>query len=393
VRTIEDGIEELQKLIECGVQYWLLGAGASFDAKIPLMYPLTERVNALILEPELSDLFNKIRQELPDSSHIEHVLSHIGDLIALATRSKSKKAYVGTNEYTTEQLQALHECIISKIAEIIRYGYKPSSATDAEEIGKLGNPIVEIEFHQAFIAALFDGRSNLEARSRVMFITTNYDTLLEDALTLARRSVHDGFSAGGIGYWIGHDQAYVETLSPQTHQLIKLHGSVDWLRAGDGTLVRGRYGTRYLSNLSETIIYPQATKYVETQRDPFANLFGAFRRVLQVSQSHVLCTVGYSFGDEHVNLEVQNQLEYKGNKTNVIAFVKEVPDGKPGTATRLPDSLERWRNNSQYGSRIYVASDKALYVGTERFDPVPLSELKWWSFSGLTTFLKTGRAL
>lgn len=389
MNTLDEGIEEIQKLLETNVQYWLLGAGASYESKIPLMYPLTDRIIELVTGAH-GDLLNAIRAELPARSHIEHVLSHIGDLIAIASRKEVKQAHVGGKDHALADLVSLHREIIGNIASTVRYGYRPATNASPAEVGTLATPIVEIEHHQNFLAALFEGRSNLESRSRVGFVTTNYDTLLEDALALCRRSVFDGFTAGGVGYWIGHGNEDVENLPPRTHHMIKLHGSVDWLRGENGNLLRGRYGTKYLANLSDALIYPQATKYVETQKDPFADLFGAFRKSISMSASHILCTVGYSFGDDHINAEIETALSKEGNKSTVIAFSKELPGTSGGTATVLPDTLERWRQNQKYGPRIYVATDKALYAGALTLPVATGMELNWWSFSGLTKFLQTG---
>ena len=389
MKTIDEGIEELHKLLEANIQYWLLGAGASYESKIPLMYPLTDRIMNLVTGAH-SALLNSIRAELPPNSHIEHVLSHIGDLIAIASRKQTKEAHVAGNDHALTDLVSLHQEVIGHIATTVRYGFRPAIAGSPAEVGTLEVPIVEIDHHQNFLEALFEGRSNLESRSRVGFITTNYDTLLEDALAMCRRSVCDGFTAGGVGYWIGHRNEIIEKLPPRTHHLIKLHGSVDWLRGSNGNLLRGRYGTKYLANLSDTLIYPQATKYVETQKDPFADLFDAFRKSISASASHILCTIGYSFGDEHINAEIEAALSKEGNKTTVIAFSKEPPGMAGATTTELPETLERWRRNPKYGSRIYAATDKALYAGALTMPAATGSTLNWWSFSGLTRFLQTG---
>lgn len=388
MKDFDEALEELSKLLEAGMQVWLLGAGASYDAKIPLMLQLTSRVCGLVAAPHDAPL-DSIRGELPGTAHIEHVLSHLGDLIAIASRTNSGQATVGGIAYTVDQLKGLHAEVIRRIAETIRYGYRAAAEGTAEEVGTLQQPIVDVTHHSAFMDALFAGRANLESRSRVVFTTTNYDTLIEDALSLARRRVVDGFSTGGIGFWTGHREEEVDRLPPRCHQVVKLHGSVDWLRSADGALVRARYGTSYLSRLEDTLIYPQATKYVETQRDPFAELFAAFRRLLASTESHVLCIVGYSFGDEHINLEIEEALKRESNKTNVIAFVREVG---PHGATLLPERLRTWTTGATFRNRVYVASDQALYAGGARFGPAGGGELNWWSFAGLTGFLRTGSA-
>jgi SIR2-like domain len=385
LNTFEEGVEELQKLLETGLQVWLMGAGVSVESNIPLMYALTDRVRGLV-GPANSALLAAISSELPTSATVEHILSHIGDLVAIADRTSRGMVALGGEDYGTEDLKSLHAELVRHIAGTVRYGYRASTEGTAEGVGTIDSPIVEVTQHRNFMSVLFSGRANLESRSRVVFVTTNYDTLIEDSLAMSRRRVFDGFSSGGIGFWIGHEPEVLEKLPPRTHQVIKLHGSVDWLRSEGGAVVRARYGTSYLSDLESTIIYPQATKYVETQRDPFAQLFRAFRRNLAMKEGHVLCVVGYSFGDEHVNLEIEEAMLREGSKTNVIAFSREnvIED-----RTELPRRLQLWLAGS-FGDRVYVASDRALYSGSKRFEPSGLDELSWWNFAGLVRFLESG---
>jgi hypothetical protein len=386
LNTFDEGVEELQKLLETTFQVWLMGAGASYASNIPLMHELTSHVFGLVKSPH-STLLNAIKNELHENAHIEHVLSHIGDLIALATRNRSGMITLGGTEYDLTGLKSLHSEIIRHIAVTVRYGYRPASNGTVKSIGTINRPIVKIEYHKHFMSALFSGRSNLESRSRVVFATTNYDTLIEDALSISKRSVFDGFSAGGIGFWTGHSAELLENLPPRTHQVIKLHGSVDWLRYDDGSdVVRARYGTDYLANLENTLIYPQATKYIETQRDPFADLFLAFRRNLGTHDSHVLCIVGYSFGDEHINIEIEEAMRRVGSKTNIVAFSREVT---VAGGTELPATLKSWLGDS-FAARVYVASDKALYAGGKRLTRTLPGDMNWWTFSGLTQFLQSG---
>jgi hypothetical protein len=41
-------ISQLEENLKCSELNWLLGAGISFDAKLPLMYPLTNRVSNIL---------------------------------------------------------------------------------------------------------------------------------------------------------------------------------------------------------------------------------------------------------------------------------------------------------------------------------------------------------
>src|SRR5690606_3798542 len=128
--------------------------------------------------------------------------------------------------------------------------------------------------------AIFSNRSNLLSRSKLNFFSTNYDTLLEDALGLEKLTVVDGFSGGAIAYWNPIFEFGNKSSAANQCLLYKLHGSIDWQRDETKGLVRTRYGTKYLANKSDIMIYPQATKYIETQKDPFSYLFNGFRSAL-----------------------------------------------------------------------------------------------------------------
>lgn len=383
-----DTVESLRRLLDTGRQYWLFGAGISYGANIPLMYPLTDRVKAMLAGADLQ-IFNDIVADLPGDCHVEHILSHIGDLVALATRVKSKSAPLGAAQRSVDELTAAHSAIIGSIATTVRYGYRHDSNPALVEIGAQGKSIVKIDDHLDFVRTLFATRANLEARSDISFFTTNYDTLLEDALCLAHRVPIDGFSGSAIGFWdpeaVNHSKAASST---NASSICKLHGSVDWVLDPVFGLVRCRYDVKYLSATNNVLIYPQATKYVETQKDPFAHQFSSFRSALASRQSHVLAVCGYSFGDNHINNEIDVALKSPTRKTNLVAFVKET--AAPGGPTKLPELLQEWSGNAAINARVYIATDKALYWNSMKYESAPGAELNWWSFTGMTKFLRDG---
>ncbi|KPB86694.1 Uncharacterized protein AC504_3796 [Pseudomonas syringae pv. maculicola] len=387
MKSFSHGVEELRRVLDLGRQHWLLGAGASLVSGIPLMYPLTARVKSQLQDSDL-EIFLATMSDLPDDAHVEHILSHLGDLIALAERSKSKAAHLAGKDIDLQQLEATYRTIIKVIAVTVRYGYRTAYDANPEQIGTYETPIVDVDPHVKFVRQVFGGRVNLEPRSQVGFITTNYDTLLEDALAIERRIALDGFSGGAIAYWDGVSIDPSTSTGYREHRVLKLHGSVDWFKNTEVGLLRVRYGVKYLADLAGTLIYPQATKYLETQKDPFAKIFDCFRRVLQSQESHLLAIVGYSFGDNHINGEIEHALLTKSNKTVIVAFSRE---NAIETGTEVCATLRQWLENKEFGSRIYVATDKALYHGSSRYVQEPIgSDLEWWTFEGVTKFLESG---
>jgi hypothetical protein len=381
-------IEELRKHLDSSRQNWLFGAGISFNSNIPLMYPLTKRIIKIIGDSSnLTDknILSLLTDELDAKSHIEHYLSHIGDLIAIADRSKSKTATFQKESFTKDELLHLHKSIITEIGNTVRYGYSFNGKD--EIIGNSVNPIVEIEHHIKFVQSLYLNRANLTSRSKLTFFTTNYDTLLEDALGLEKFTVVDGFSGGAIAYWNPQFEFQNSDDLPNRCILYKLHGSIDWQRNDKKELVRTRYGTKYLADKSDIMIFPQATKYVETQKDPFSYLFQGFRNALNYKEDNVLIICGYGFGDEHINAEIEAALSESKNRTTLIAFAEEKPDG----TTIVNEILDKWLSSEIFGNRVYLAGGKGIYYNsTTPITPKVAKDFSGWTFSGLTNFITTG---
>ena len=376
-----------QYVLDAARQSWFLGAGVSFDANIPLMYPLTARVEYLINQDDDEDaqgITAAVKSELPENCHVEHYLSHLGDLIAIASRAKTGSAQIGGSSYSLDQLVSCHGEIVKRIGEIVRYGYR-----DDDNVGTIDAPIVDIQQHVEFVDAVLASKANLEARTALSFFTTNYDTLLEDALSLRKVRVVDGFSGGSVAFWNPDSEFPSSSGALLSCPVYKLHGSVDWHRDSTYGLVRVRYGTKYLPNPADIMIYPQSTKYVETRRDPFARLFSCVRTELMQTSQNVFATCGYSFGDEHINAEIEQCLASPANKTTVVALVEEQPNQQEGVVVN--PTLDRWLCDPAFGDRIFVAGGKGLYNGSLTPQlPEGSTELDWWKFSALIDLLKTG---
>ena len=378
-----DSLKQLDELLAASNQSWLFGAGVCVNAGIPLMGPLTSRVfdRAKSEDKEGHKVLQTVKEELPSEAHIEHILSQLGDYSAIAERSKVNTVTVGSQALELDTLCELHEKILTWIAETIRWGYSPANDDKTEQIGTQEKPIVKIDEHEKFVSALFN-RSQAgvaERRSAVKIFTINYDTLFEDALALGCFSYWDGFSGGAVAYRSYHfgDQ---EPESGFRAHMIKLHGSIDWHLGEDDRVWRVRDGDLYPSTSSRVLIYPQATKYLATQRDPFAAQFDLFRRTLSEGVENVLAICGYSFGDEHINKEIELALQQPGNKTTILAFSKD-----------LNAELQRWRESS-WGKRLYAITEEGLYVGTEGpfFPPDKDKERDSWKFEGVTKILNSG---
>jgi hypothetical protein len=263
----------------------------------------------------------------------------------------------------------------------VRWGYKPKRDADPEQIGKRGNPIVTVDAHAAFVTALFN-RSQAgiaERRGPVRLFTTNYDTLLEDALAMGCFSYWDGFAGGALAFRC-HRYGQPEPDSGYRAFVIKLHGSIDWHLGADERVWRVRDGDLYPERTARVLIYPQSTKYLATQRDPFAAQFDLFRRTLSSGAETVFATCGYSFGDEHINQEIELAVQRSGSKATVLAF-----------SPRLNPTLKKWQTAS-WARRLYIITEAGLFVGADgpMFPPKAGAKHDWWTFSGVTKLLNSG---
>lgn len=379
-----DWLEQLDRHLASPCLAWLLGAGISYGARIPLMYPLTARINAMAAGSSHEPLIKAVLAELPDGSHIEHLLSHLGDYTALAERSRTTSAQIGSITYSLKQLTDTHEAILRWIATTIRWGYIPAAGEVAENIGTPENALTRIDEHNAFIGALFNtAQAGLQDRRRpVRIFTTNYDTLIEDAVSLAHIPYWDGFSGGAVAFR-SHRFGQDEPKTGIRACVVKLHGSIDWHLGEDGKVWRVRDLDAYPPRKGRILIHPQATKYAATQRDPFAAQFDLFRRALSVGEDNVLGVCGYSFGDDHINQEIELCMERADSRTTLVAFMKE--------GMEMAECLVRWKD-SIWGSRVYVVTEKGLYVGKQGpfHTPENGKTRDWWTFSDVTKILRDG---
>lgn len=381
--ALDEGLlEQVDQLLSRPNQAWLLGAGISKDAGLPLMGALTARVVGLSKGNAHQQILDDLLSELPKVAHIEHVLSHLGDYTTLAQRSEAKRVHINSKTYEVDALEEAHKNITADIAHVVRWGYKVEEGAEPLA-GSSTKPIVSVDHHVRFVRALFGTRQAgiSERRKPVHLFTTNYDTLLEDALALGRYPYWDGFSGGAVAFRI-HRYGQREPDSGYRATVVKLHGSIDWFLGDDGNVWRVRDADLYPPRTGRVLIYPQATKYIATQRDPFASQFSLFREALTNSGENVLAVCGYSFGDEHVNQEIELALSSPANKTTLVAFCCEYGS--------FPSILDGWRK-SAWGKRVYVLTERGLYAG----DQGPLyalgeGERGWWNLKGMTTFLETG---
>lgn len=289
-------------------------------------------------------------------------MSEIVDLLSIAERRTQRgatqsKVSVGDQERDAAELQTALDEIKQAISSTI------------------GDNEVSIAMHQQFVRAIHGSLQAGKTGRCVDYFILNYDTLIEDALGLERVVYCDGFTGAATGWW----EPSTFRSDGKIARVFKIHGSIDWCLLKDDSLPRRiRSGIKTESDRKHVLIWPAATKYQETQRDPFAQMLHYMRQSLcpMERKEMVLAICGYSFGDSHIDVEIENALYQSEGRLTVAAFVEtNEPEGK----------LRNWLDNPIISEQVRVYANKGFFHSDK-----PLkqdSDLLWWKFENLVRLL------
>ena len=395
----ENILEDLAQLSSHGHQIWLLGAGASVESNLPLVSGLTSRVRTILADTPFAEealpdtmighIIEGLRSDIGPQATIEDILDHLADHLSIARRSAEQRApmkvvapdgEVRTEHFSFLELQTVHQEVLKTIRDTIRWGYVHSDNPGECIEGTPEDPILCIDYHVSFINLLFGVlRAGRELRVQpIEFFTTNYDTLIEDALALQAVPYTDGFCGGAVAHWDPStmDGSNSDHKSPRA-RVTKIHGSIDWSRLGD-RIIRRRISDAYPEGQTDLLIYPQALKYELTKREPFDTLFAQLRKALNRASPQVLFVCGYGFGDEHIDQEIYFGLSREDSQLTLVTFSQK-NDGRPS----------QWQSRP-FGERVYTVTEDGIWRGTEGpFNQPPDGTLhNWWTFKGMTAFLR-----
>lgn len=362
-----DAVQKFEELLAQSGRTFLLGAGCSKCAGLPLTAELTKlTLQSSKLDNDGKAILEAIKSLFAgaDSAHIEDYLSELVDLLAIADRRKWRGAaqaeiQLAGKGYSSEHLKAAAEQIKLAIAELVGVD-------------------VKIEIHKSFIRSIHRPlRAGLAVPNSVVdYLVLNYDTLIEDALALERVAYADGIDGGVTGWW-NPDTFNRDGLAAR---VLKLHGSVNWYEVDGDTLPR-----RIAPNLlppakcgQHILIWPASTKYRETQLDPFAQLADQARRAMRPyrGSQRVLVICGYSFGDSHINIEIDRALRESSGDLTVVAFTS---DDEP------VGQLKSWHQSADVQEQVLIYAKRGFFHGRE--EARSTEDLPWWKFENIVRLL------
>ena len=358
-------VQDMRDLLSQRRMAFLLGAGCSKKAGLPLMPQLTDEIlGHEKIGEETKELLDKVRDLFSgaESATIEDYMSEIVDLLSIAERRTQRgatqsKVSVGDQKKDAAELQAALDEIKQAVSSAI------------------GDKEVDVTTHQQFVRAIHGSLQAGKADRGVDYFVLNYDTLMEDALGLKQVAYFDGFTGAATGWW----EPSTFSTDGKAARVFKIHGSIDWcLLEGDSLPRRIRSGIKTESAKNHVLIYPAATKYQETQRDPFAQMLSHMRQSLRPSERKemVLAICGYSFGDSHIDLEIENALHQSEERLAIAAFVEtDEPTGK----------LKEWLAHPAISEQIRVYANKGFFHGDKalKLD----NDTPWWKFEIIARLL------
>jgi hypothetical protein len=359
---LKKAVDEMEELLSQSKIGFLIGAGCSKCAGLPLTTELTN----LVLE-KLEDNEKKIVESVmknfegAETPTIEDYLSEIIDYLAILERrsekgARSNSVLIFESSYTIEQLlnilKSIKECITKCIDET-----RINEGT-----------------HRKFIENLHKLRTGKDKRTYpIDYFPLNYDTLIEDALAYNKIHHVDGFKGGAHGWW--DSNTFLE--SSCAARVVKLHGSIDWCTVENEYLPRRIRGFEFSDDRS-VLIWPASTKYKETQKDPYVQMMNVFRSSLKSEASNptILAICGYRFQDTHINIEIEKALlESNKNLTLLIFTEMEKPEG----------IVKSWYENSEISDQVRIHSKKGFFHNGEALTVE--SDVSWWKFEILTRLL------
>ena len=362
-----EAVTNFQGLLLQSRRAFLIGAGCSTCAGLPIT---EELIPGILSNRDLSIVSKAVLAAIESSfsgaprTNIEDYLSELVDLLAIARRRLDRRAsnhsvVLDGKSYAVDQLEMASYEIKNAIASVI----------DRD---------LNLSIHQEFVRAIHQpvrvGKKSTE--HVVDYLVLNYDTAVEDSLALERVSYADGIEGGRNGWW---DPDSFER-SGVAAKVLKLHGSIDWCEIPGDPLPR-RLDSRIHgadATTRKVMIWPAATKYRETQLDPYAQLTELARLAMKSGDGsqRVLVICGYSYSDRHINFEVDRALRESDGNLTIAAFTSE--NGPTGI-------LKEWHSNVRLREQVLIFANGGFFHGDNAI--CSKCALPWWKFQNVARII------
>ncbi|MBY5868637.1 SIR2 family protein [Rhizobium leguminosarum] len=262
---------------------FLVGAGASVDAGMPLVTQLTKELRDRL--PDIRDINGHTRAEFP--ALFNAIASHDDEVIE-------------NYERFFEWLSFIRQAQMGPFNKLTCFTLPPQLLTAAGELAfVIKKPVWEILRSQHQLPTYQPGyfarlRDFLPEHGRLKVFTTNYDLCVEDACRNQGIDVVTGFHPS-TGQWT---PSLFRNPGPGIN-LYKLHGSLNWNLGDDGVDWGNcppveRYPPKW--DQEPDLILGPGSKLQHD--DPFVTLYAELHRAIR--RAKVCVAIGHSFRDLHI---------------------------------------------------------------------------------------------
>lgn len=372
--SIENGIKvvkkEFAKVLESRNLSFLLGSGCSLGTGgIPTMKELAE------------DFYS------PSTDSLAKMSVGLKNLVlSEANKSTLKELKI---DYTTKPFSVDVEAFLGTLYSLKFYYDQISDFVNSKKVSDVikqtkhfilyrclnhdneGKDLDVKSNYQSFYRKLSLRDSNLPKPN---IFTTNYDLYSEKAMDELGIAYTNGFS-GFIQRYFNpaiFNYALAEQMDISSFKwnvidsyiyLFKIHGSVNWIEEEDGKKL---FRIKELQNISfehlkkaeNIMIYPSPIKQNASLGTPYSDLFREFQRRITQNQS-ILVTIGYSFGDEHINNLIYQALTIP---TFRLVIFSEIGYYHGEQFINVKKSIERLKDLND--PRIWIIGSDREYTGT-----------------------------
>lgn len=321
---------------------FLIGAGCSYDAGIPMSNTMIKEIEEKLADNlewgDYRDLYDYVkhtiaygnmRNRVPQDFNIESLL------VALHALAEHRKSI-------------LYPFISGYSNDLIEY-----AGRDFRKIGELIDKI-EAELPKWVTmpdyrsAEYYKGFSHFQQESNytVRIFSLNYDLCVEKQII---EGLECGFEESSP--WDGSRFTHASDEEPDAPvYLYKLHGSIDWERRRNNTLIRSQQ-----QRIKPEIVFGTNVKMQAV--DPYLFYLYEFRRYALAAQ--VIVIIGYSFNDAHINDLLKQSLEADGSRRLLIVnpAYKDVRDVEEKLALSKPEETAAQVTVLQKGARDFLTSD------------------------------------
>lgn len=164
---------------------------------------------------------------------------------------------------------------------------------------------------------------------KLNIVTTNYDTLIEDAANEMNYTVFDGFSFSQqpifnseIFDWnlvkqVPHFDTKQLIYDTKSMNLFKIHGSLTWENDKELGIVR-----KHKNSVKDPImIFPSSEKYAQSYQEPYFELFAKFQDLLKQPNT-LFITTGFSFADNHISRMIMSAIKVNTSLSTLVTDYK-----------------------------------------------------------------------